>query len=260
MRVVVMAGTQDGVQIIELLNKIRNIHVLATTVTKYGAQIAKKAGANKIISKPLNKDGLVDLILSESIDLIIDATHPFAIEATKNAVSACQKSSIKYIRFERPSTPIPENSKIHQVNSFKEAGKLAFDIVKNGKIMHLAGVSTLNDVLENYPLETIFVRVLPIVSSIKKCEDLGIKSSQIIAMQGIFSKEFNQTLMREYGVSAIITKESGETGGVSSKIDAALELDIDVIIVNRPNVRELSSQSIVNDLKDLKDILLNLIN
>lgn len=256
MRVIVMAGTHDGSEIIKSLSKKKNIHVLATTVTHYGAQIAKDAGAHEVLSKPLNKDGLVDLIFNEKIDLLIDATHPFAHDATKNAVLASEQADIAYIRFERPPLELPENSKIHKVNSFKEAGKTAATTAKTGKIMHLAGVSTLEDVMENCPLENLFVRVLPVISSIEKCRDLGISSSHIIAMQGTFSKEFNQALMKEYNVSAIITKESGKSGGVPHKIDAALELKIDVILVNRPVVKELSSKTIINDLKDLDEYII----
>ena len=74
-------------------------------------------------------------------------------------------------------------------------------------------------------------------------------------MQGVFSKEFNKSLMKELDVDVIITKESGEIGGAPSKIEAAHELGIDVILVNRPKINNLDSKNIVNNLSELKIFL-----
>jgi precorrin-6A/cobalt-precorrin-6A reductase len=283
MNVLVMAGTGDAVQIIKMLTKdqksilIKNdmyLYILATTTTDYGAQLAEKAGADEVISKPLNKNDLVELIQKREIKILIDATHPFAAEATRNGVYAAKKTDINYIRYERPSLEIENSSKIHKSSSFIEAGKLALQIsqesIKNyikyqsesdnslnsldeaGRILHLAGVSTLEDVLKHVNKNRLFVRVLPTVSSIKKCFDLGLSGGNILAMQGVFSKEFNTALMKEYNVSAIITKESGEMGGVPSKIKAANDLGIDIILVTRPKIDELDQEIIVGSLEDLK--------
>jgi len=74
-------------------------------------------------------------------------------------------------------------------------------------------------------------------------------------MQGVFSKEFNKSLMKELGIDVIVTKESGEIGGVLSKIEAANELGIDIILINRPKIDNLDSKNIVNNLDELKIIL-----
>ena len=71
-------------------------------------------------------------------------------------------------------------------------------------------------------------------------------------MQGTFSKEFNISLMKEYSVSAIITKESGESGGAEEKINAALELNIPVILVTRPIVKKSENHTIVRSIYELK--------
>ena len=72
------------------------------------------------------------------------------------------------------------------------------------------------------------------VYSMKKCLEMGIPSENIIAMQGTFSKNFNMALMQEYAPCVVVTKESGETGGTPSKIAAAIEFKIPIIIVKRP--------------------------
>ena len=75
-------------------------------------------------------------------------------------------------------------------------------------------------------------------------------------MQGTFSKNFNKALMDEYDISVIITKESGKTGGTASKIAAALDLGIQVVIVVRPKVVELKNKTIFYNIEDLCSFLL----
>ena len=65
--------------------------------------------------------------------------------------------------------------------------------------------------------------------------------------------------MKEYDISLIITKESGEIGGTPSKIEAALELGIEIVLVTRPVVSELKNEEIFTDIDKLYYNLLNTI-
>jgi precorrin-6A/cobalt-precorrin-6A reductase len=254
--IMVMAGTRDAAKIIKELSKDNNLYVLATTTTEYGAEIAKSAGAHEVISGKLEENELIELIKIKKIEVLIDATHPFAVNATKNAISTSKSAEIKYIRFERPQMEVPESNLIHKVNSFKEAALKANELTK-GRVLHLAGVSTLASVINKIDSSRLFARVLPSLDSIKKCFDLGLKQENIIAMQGTYSKDFNRALLEEYEISLIITKESGETGGTISKIDAALELGIQVVLITRPVFPELESEDIFMDFDKIRNFLLN---
>jgi precorrin-6A/cobalt-precorrin-6A reductase len=261
MKVMVMAGTSDAIRIIGNLADHHDIEVIATTTTKYGGDLAISAGADEIIVGRLGSQEIADLLEVNKIDLIVDATHPHASEATLNAIKSTHKSGIKYIRFERPSITIPKNKGVFEVSSFEEAAKKATSIIKsdlNGKIMHLAGVSTLQHMIKEIHPKLIVVRVLPMVFSVKKCIELGIPRVNIIAMQGTFSKEFNIALMKEYAIELVITKESGEIGGSPFKIEAAMSLKIPIIIVKRPKILELENEIIFKDVDDLVDNILNI--
>jgi len=124
--------------------------------------------------------------------------------------------------------------------------------------MHLAGVSTLGDVLRSLEPERVAVRVLPSTSSIEKCLQLGVPASHIIAMQGRFSAEMNLAILQEYRAGAVITKESGETGGLPEKVEAASELGIPVILVERPEVN-LKGEVVFGDINDLMDHVLKIL-
>ena len=61
--------------------------------------------------------------------------------------------------------------------TFEEAAKMARKLIEgkfNGKIMHLAGVSTIHHMIKKIHPRLIIVRVLPVVFSVKKCHELGI--------------------------------------------------------------------------------------
>lgn len=254
MNVMVMSGTSDAVKIISYLDAMDNTVITATTTTSYGAKLASDAGANEVKVGGLGVISMLELIQEKKIDLLLDATHPFASKATETAVKAANSAEIEYFRFERPAIPHQAIKKLHVVNDFREASITASEIIsktKNGRIMHLAGVSTIPHVLEKISAHSIIVRVLPAVYSIKKCIELGIPSENIVAMQGTFSSEFNQALMAEFNVDVVITKESGESGGTLSKLEAASKLEIPVIMVKRPEIKQLKKSKVYSDIPEL---------
>ncbi len=121
-----MAGTSDAVTIISKLDEYEDFEVIATTTTDYGGDLALSAGADEIVVGRLGVQEINDLIVVNKIDLLVDATHPFAYDASINAMKAAHMSGIKYMRYERPSIKIPEN--IIEVSSFHEAGDNGIEI------------------------------------------------------------------------------------------------------------------------------------
>lgn len=271
MKIMVMAGTRDAVRIIEKLSVFEDNEILATTTTRYGGELARSAGASHVISKGLGVDEILQTISQKNIDVLVDATHPFAAEATRNAIKASKISGTKYLRFERPQVQLPDDDLVHEVKSFEEAalkvkeiaektskkaaGNDVEDKSRTYKVLHLAGVSTLHHLTELIPPENIVARIVPSNYSLNKCFEMGLTGENVITMQGTFSKEFNEAVMKEYHASVVLTKESGETGGTPSKIDAALELGIPVVVVTRPTVPELQNQMVFGDLNQVLDEL-----
>lgn len=247
----VMAGTTEGVEIIKRLSSIEDFYIIATTTTEQGAEMARSAGAQNVISKALDEKGLMDLIKTKEINLLVDATHPYAQEATRNAIKAADATEIKYVRFERPKMDIPDNDLIFLVDSFEDAAIMVSELVENLRILHLAGAMTLHYLTKMIDPMRIVARVLPSIYSIEICLELGLQAENIIAMQGTFSKEFNKALMGEYNISVVITKESGAAGGTPSKIEAAIELGIPIVMVMRPDVEELADRKVFDDLDAL---------
>ncbi|MDY9923395.1 precorrin-6A reductase [Methanobacterium sp.] len=273
MNVLVMAGTSDAGKIISDLSMAGGVNVLATATTPHGVGLAKTSGASKVLEGFFDSEKLANIIQENDIELLIDATHPFASNATQNAIKASDGADVDYIRFERPATIIPDSQLVHQVNSFEDAAVVIREILNQnsflkeenpskdkvpskGKVLHLAGVNTLHHLTEVISSDLIVVRVLPTVYSVKKSLELGIPHNNIVAMEGTFSPRFNGILMEEFQIKVVLTKESGESGGTMSKIQAALVEEVQVVIVMRPEIDELEGKVVFNEVQLLvNDVL-----
>ena len=81
-----------------------------------------------------------------------------------------------------------------------------------------------------------FVRVAPDPASLERALRLGIPRAHLCVMQGPFSKEFNETLWRNWDIDCVVTKDSGEAGGFLAKADAAQAMGATLIVVERPRM------------------------
>ena len=145
MKIFLLGGTKDSVNIIQHINDNYDAHILTTTTTEYGARLAKEGGSDETIARPLLKDEITEIFLDGNFDVLIDATHPFAEHITQTSASIAKELEIPYIRFERPTTDLTniDTSHIHYVDSFDEAGKLIERDFPKGNIMHFAGANTM---------------------------------------------------------------------------------------------------------------------
>ena len=253
MKILLLGGTKDSTNITEHVKKNYDAYILTTTTTEYGARLAKESGSDEVIARPLLKDEIIALLRREDIDILIDATHPFAAHITQTSASIAKELEMPYIRFERPTTNLEnvDTSHIHYTDSFDEAGKLIESEFIEGNVLHFAGANTMEDVLKHVSVDRFYPRILKVESSIEKCEKLGVDPSHIIPMKGAASLEENLELIEKYDAGVMITKESGDIGGVVEKIQAANEKDVAVIMIQRPKIDELDKNDMVSNLDEL---------
>lgn len=229
-----LAGTSDARELAIEIQKA-GYPVLATVVTESAAKSLMDVGISTQVGRLTSSD-IASLIREKGFRAVVDASHPFAEEASKNALQGAQDVNVPYIRYERESQQF-QNKKVIMVNDYEEAAKLA--ATKRGVIMLTTGSKTLQIFAkELVGLENtrVIARMLPRVDNMEKCVELGIEQKNIVAIQGPFSKELNKALYRQYGVTLMITKESGKVGSVDEKLEAALESGIETIMIARPNV------------------------
>lgn len=232
--ILVLAGTQDGKELTKALLD-NNYQVMASVTSDYGKKLLESE--NLIINDhPLDLLELEKTIQDNHINLIVDASHPYAVNISKNAMQICKNLHIQYIRYERATIDLPDYDKIFFAENYQVAANLASEFGKNiflttgSRMLHLF----INEAtLKNH---TIIARVLPDTKVIEECTNLGFTPKTLIAMQGPFSHELNVELYKKYHANVIITKDSGSIGGTDTKITAAMALDLPIIIIDRPKL------------------------
>lgn len=248
--ILVLGGTSDSLEICSELKKIFNLKYTLSVTTEYGKDLAKGYARNVILGK-LNKNEMMKFIKENNVKLIIDATHPYAIEVSKNAIECSSESNIEYIRYERKSLIEGiEYENIFVVDTIEEACSIASK--RGNNIFIGTGSKNLNKYVELIKDKKLIARVLPTSEVIKSCEDLGLNADNIIAMKGPFSKTINIEMYKQYKIDLVITKESGVAGGFLEKIDAAKFLDIPVVIIRRENIEY---PKVINDVKEIRNLI-----
>ncbi|MBM7587608.1 precorrin-6A/cobalt-precorrin-6A reductase [Bacillus pakistanensis] len=228
-----LAGTSDARALaIKLLNQ--GYPLLATVVTESAAESLKAQHIPYQVGR-LSVDDMMALIQKQKMTCVIDASHPYAEEASKTAMAAAKACDIPYIRYERPKEQF-HSPLITEVESYEEAAKSAQS--HKGTIMLTTGSKTLER-FTNYLMRDeirLICRMLPNIGNMEKCNQLGIKQKDIIAIQGPFSESLNKALYEQYNVTLMITKESGKVGSMDEKMSAALQLGIPVLLIKRPAI------------------------
>ncbi len=231
--ILVLAGTGEGREAAVRLEKMGN-KVVACTATAYGGQLLAKDFKGKILAKPLGLNEMLQLISEKQVEKVVDATHPFAVEVSRNAREACRRQAVTYERVVRETEKIPEDEEIIRARDLDEAVQLALTYSKAGNFFLTTGSSKLEYYTEVLSPERLVVRILPVRESLEKCLALGILPENIIAMQGPFDEAINRMLFKRYKAGLVISKESGARGGAIEKIKAAKSLKLPLILISRP--------------------------
>ncbi len=254
-KILLFGGTMEGRILAELLNE-KEIPTCVCVATEYGEKLLPKGKHIKILSERLTEKQMEVLMKEHAFQMVIDATHPYALVVSENIRKACEKRNLEYVRVLRKKGQV-EGPKIGQaidqktgddfgqaagkdlektvvwVNSLKEA----VEYLKNtsGRILITTGSKELREftALAHYK-ERCYARVLTSVEVIKDCLALGFLESQIICMQGPFQKELNVGLLKQIKATYLVTKESGDAGGFMDKLEAARETGTIPIVIGRP--------------------------
>ncbi|EHI98824.1 precorrin-6x reductase [Clostridium sp. DL-VIII] len=247
-------GTSEGRKILELINKYTN-NIAVSTATTYGGELLKEFDIKVLNTKPLNKEEMLSWIKVNEIQVLVDASHPYAQEVTKTALQCTKELNIKFIRYEREGAL--ENitdEDIIRVNGYDEA----IEIIKkiNGNVLNTTGGNNVVKFLDldfNY---RIIHRILPSPKVLNKIVEAGISIKDIIAMQGPISYELENGFIEQYKVKAILTKDSGIEGGVLEKYKAAKNAHIKLIVIEKP---KFTGELIFKDEEELINYLVKVI-
>lgn len=232
-KVIVFAGTTEGYEISRFLGE-NQIPVLACVATEYGSRSLKESSSLHVQAGRLDENEMKELFSREKPELVLDATHPYAAEVTRNIRKACEEAEVPYTRILRTGSG-------QQNAVYVKDTQAAAEYLKGttGNVLLTTGSKELAAFtsVPNYK-ERLFARVLSLPSVIESCQALGFEGRNLIAMQGPFSMEMNRAMLTQYECRYLVTKDSGKAGGFLEKIQAAEACGATVVIIGRPLAEE----------------------
>ncbi|MHC2257991.1 precorrin-6A/cobalt-precorrin-6A reductase [Bradyrhizobium embrapense] len=173
--------------------------------------------------------GLADYLRREGITHVIDATHPFAAEMSRNAIAACAQAATPLLALERA----PWN---------RTSGDRWIEVADVG-----SAVAALPESRANVFLAIGRQHIAPFGSRPQHAytlrfvdtpgETLPLPDAEIIVSRGPFTLEGELEMMRTRAIAWIVARNSGGSGA-RAKIDAARTLGLPVIMITRPPLPE----------------------
>lgn len=107
----VIGGTKDSRDFLEKFIRYDK-DIIVSTATEYGAKLLENLPV-KTLSKKMDKEAMLKFVEDNKITKVIDTSHPYAFEVSKNAMEVAEEKNIEYFRFEREKVDIlPKNIKI----------------------------------------------------------------------------------------------------------------------------------------------------
>ena len=243
MRVLIFGGTTEG-RVLSQWCAENGISADVSVTTDYGARLLGCGEQLNIFTGKLDCAEMKTLISSGNYAAVIDATHPYAVEATENIKAACEAVGAAYFRLLRSSS---EPAGIC-VSDMRELVKL-LDL--SGKtILSTLGSKELPELAKIRAPERVWLRVLPTADIVRYCTSFGFDAAHVITGKGPFTAEQNIAHIRQSGAQLLVTKESGRAGGYPEKVEAAHVCGIEVITLTRPKEQGFSFEELTEILAE----------
>lgn len=222
--ILIFGGTTEGRKVVAVCESAAKLFYYST---KTKSQKIETAHGSRITGGLDEKD-IIDFCKEKAIKLIIDAAHPFAEVLHLNIAEASRELNIPVVRYER-SYPDKEKDLLW-FNSYNEAIE---HLEKNNidNLLALTGVNTVAKLKPYWQKHNCWFRILDRAESRSIIQKESFPIEQVLYYQ----QGGDETLLFEkFKPQAIITKESGESGGFKEKVLAARKLNIPVLVVKRP--------------------------
>jgi len=226
-RVLILGGTGDAKELTTKLAAIPDVEVI-TSLAGRTRQAENSTGTLRVGGFG-GIAGLTDYLQEQNIDLLIDATHPFAAQISFHAAAAAEATNIPRLMLIRPAWEQGEGDRWIEVNNHETAAAVLPELAQ--RIFLAIGRQELASYAHLNSLWFLMRMVEP------PTVDAIVPAGEILLERGPFSLEQERSRLLQYGIRAIVSKNSG--GQVTyAKIAAARELHLPVVMIQRPPAPE----------------------
>lgn len=171
-------------------------------------------------------EGLAEYLRAKRITHLIDATHPFAAEMSRNAIAASDRAAVPLIALERPAW-MPQAGDNWQCVPDIAGAVAVLDGPAERVFLALGRVN-----LEAFAARPQHRYLLRLVDA---PDAVPLPDAEVIVARGPFRYSDDLSLLRTHRIMRVVAKNAGGTGA-RAKIDAARELGLPVVMIDRPDL------------------------
>ncbi len=189
--------------------------------------------------------GLADFLTRENVTLVVDATHPFAAQMSRNATRACAAAKCPLIRLERPAWHAVGGDRWHLVSSIDDA------------VTVLPAASRVFLALGRKEISRFYIRddIYGLARMIEPPLQPLPAHWDLVLARPPQSLDAEIALFRAHGISQVVTKNSGGQRAYA-KIEAARRLELPVIVIDRPKLPDAETATSIPELLEKTRLLL----
>ncbi|MFI2641082.1 cobalt-precorrin-6A reductase [Streptomyces sp. NPDC018610] len=224
MHVLILGGTAEARRLAELLHTTPG---LRPTSSLAGRVAGPRLPPGEVrVGGFGGAGGLAAWLREHRVDVLVDATHPFAGTISDNAARAAVTAGVPLLVLRRPGwAPVP-GDRWHEAGSLAEAAALLPSLgrrvfLTTGR-MGLAAFAGLEDLWF-------------LVRSVDAPGPPHPPRTEVLLDRGPFTLDGERGLLRRHRVDVLVTKDSGGAA-TAPKLTAAREAGLPVVVVRRPAV------------------------
>ncbi len=229
--VLVFGGTTEGRALAEWASARGTCDLYISSLTEYGGSLVQGLANVHSLTGRMLPDRMRRLMSEHRFACVVDATHPYAQGVSASIAQAAAESALPVVRVLREGEPQGPWTSVPDVPAAAHlVGALDCNVLLTTGSNDLATfVGAMPDFRDR-----LYARILPVEKSLAAAHALDIPTSHVIAMQGPFSRQLNEALVREFNIGALVTKASGKAGGFWEKVEAAQACDVQLVVISRP--------------------------
>lgn len=250
--ILIFGGTTEGKQVVQLMQTLRQAYHYSTkTKVEYEEDQwgHYRWGA-------FDEKNLKAYLQDHQIHCIINAAHPFASLLHSTIATVAQQSKIPVYRLKREyEAPVIQQG-VYYVEDYEAALRLLEKVFQGKKLLALTGVQSIAKLKSYWQKHSTFFRILDRASSLAVAAEDHFPIEQLILAYPNNCLEKEIEVYKACGAEVILTKESGKSGFLGTKIQAALALELPIIILKRPPMPSYFRQ--VVSINALQRLLINL--
>ncbi len=183
--------------------------------------------------------GLAAYLRDETIDVLIDATHPYAAQISANAARASELAGVRLLALRRPAWQQRQGDQWIDVKSIADA--LDTLGVAPRRVFLALGRKEIAP-FERAPQHTYLVRSVDPVDP-----PLAMPHAIYLTARGPFNEAADRALLERHRIDVVVAKNSGGEASYG-KIAGARALHLPVVMVKRPALPEAPSVETVEDV------------